>query len=99
MCNFFLQQMRVTKKSSHGVIFSCSKRVYKKSSSHVNFFCRNACYGLIQLTAKKEHNVTIFLLQAFTAKKNSTDYNIHAYHVPNHALAKKAAKWSLNAFA
>ena len=54
-------------------------RVTKKSSRRVIFFAVNVCDGLTRLTAKKKlHDVTIFLLHAFTAKKNYTNYNIRA---------------------
>ena len=72
------------KKSSRGVIlfvvnactivkmwkFFCCICVFKKSSSRAIFFCSNACDGLTRLDAKtKLHDMTIFLLHTFTAKK------------------------------
>ena len=56
-------------------------RVTKKSSSRVIFFCGKSYKPVTHIYRKKKlHNVTIFLLHAFTAEKKYTTYRKKKLH-------------------
>ena len=70
--------MRVQKNCQVLQFFFAVNVCTKKFSSRVIFFSVMRATGLHDLPQKKLHNLTIFLLHAFTAKKkNYTNYNIH----------------------
>ena len=59
-----------------GVIFffavnACNKKIVQSCI----FFCGKSCKPVTRITAKKKlHDLTIFFVRAFTAKKNYTTY-------------------------
>ena len=90
--------------------FLPSMRVTKKSSSRVIFFCGKSCKPVIRIYRKKKiHDVTIFLLHAFTAKKNlhalpqknitrCDDFFLHAFTAKIKKIAQPYRKETITDF-
>ena len=67
-CKFFCGKREHKKLSRRVILFFAVNASTKKMSHCATFFCNKCEYSLLAITAKKLHNVTIFLLHVFTAK-------------------------------